>query len=80
MGRVGVRVGVFHKYDGIRSQIFKNNYKKLDKSTQKEIDTILNRKVNIEKNHYTNIKEVLNKIKDKTGGYINYFIILGIKK
>jgi hypothetical protein len=44
------------------------------------LDTILNRKINIEKNHYTNIKEVLKKIKDKTGGYINYFIILGIKK
>ena len=29
--------------------IFKNNYNKLDKSTQKEIDVILNRKVNSEK-------------------------------
>jgi hypothetical protein len=57
-----------------------NNYKKLDKSTQTEIDDILNRKVNSEKDHYTNIKEVLEIIKGKTGGSINYFMILDIKK
>ena len=57
-----------------------NNYKKLEKSTQTEIDTILNRKVNSEKDHYTNIKEVLEIIKGKTGGSINYFMILDIKK
>jgi hypothetical protein len=56
-----------------------NNYKKLDKSTQKEIDGILNIKVNNEEEHYEKIKEVLKIIKDKTGS-INYCIILDIKK
>ena len=60
--------------------IFKNNYKKLDKDTEEEIDTILNTKVNDEVEHYKNIKKVLGIIKDKTDGYINYCIILDIKK
>ena len=57
-----------------------NNYNKLDKSTQKKIDTILNRKVNSDEKHYTNIKEVLKIIETETGGSINYCIILDIKK
>ena len=60
--------------------IFKNNYKKLDKDTEKNIDTILNTKVSDEVEHYKNIKKVLDIIKKKTDGYINYCIILDIKK
>lgn len=57
-----------------------DNYKKLAKSTQEEIDVILNGKVTSEGNHYTNIKKVLKIIETATSGSINYCIILDIKK
>ena len=63
--------------------------KKLDTDTVKEIDNILNQKKNYEnknnnsfneEKHYKNIENVLNIIKEKTNGYIDYCIILDIKK
>lgn len=58
----------------------KNNYKKLDKNTIDTIDNLLNEKVSSEEDHYEKIKDVLEIIKQKTDGFINYCIILDIKK
>ena len=65
---------------GESNKEIENNYKKLDDDIEKQIDNILNTRISSEEEHYKKIKEVLKIIKDETGGYINYCIILDIKK
>jgi hypothetical protein len=64
--------------DGI--DILKNKYKKIDSNSNKEISKLLNQRVSDRESHYTNIKDALKILKKNTGGYINYCIILDIKK
>lgn len=61
-------------------EIIKDKYKKIDNTSNNEINNILNKKVSSEEDHYKNIKKVLEILKNKSNGYINYFIILDIKK
>jgi hypothetical protein len=60
-------------------EILKNKYKKIDSNSDKKISEFLNKRVSRE-DHYTNIKEVLKILKKNTDNYINYCIILNIKK
>jgi hypothetical protein len=70
--------------DGI--DILINSYNKIDNNPDKQISELLNQRVrgtNIKdarEAHYTNIKNALKILKKNTGGYINYCIILDIKK
>lgn len=57
-----------------------DSVKKLTNEDNKMIDNILNSPVDNEESHYENIKKVLTYVKARTDNFINYCIILDIKK
>jgi hypothetical protein len=63
----------YDKYGG-------DSVKKLTNEDNKKIDMILNSPVTNEESHYENIKSVLTYIKARTDNFIDYCIVLDIKK
>ena len=53
---------------------------KINNKFNEEISTYLNETVSSRESHHTNIKKALKVLKDETNGYVNYYIILDIKK